>query len=253
MSCSVVCSSPSAAESPPQSAHDDCKSDAVQHDLIAPQNLAANHANSNAAGSLVGLAHTAETESALPSSSADSAEQSEVPGRAQQAEQPLSSTDGNMESPARADQQAAGLLDSDATPAPRMSQENHAAQLPESERTEAQAGPSAGNSAEICAADQHQHNAQSGNVRQAELQENAPASTPAMPAVPEGPHRSTAATTVGLWGRSKQKVSHMAAELAVATMVVPVVVSGLAVLHVPASMWAGACLSRAACKKVLGF
>lgn len=60
------------------------------------------------------------------------------------------------------------------------------------------------------------------------------------------------ATAVGLWERSRQVAGQAVAEVAVATLVLPVMLSGLAVLHVPAGTWASACLARAACRNLLG-
>ena len=61
------------------------------------------------------------------------------------------------------------------------------------------------------------------------------------------------ATAPGLWERSVKLAGQAVIEVAVATIVLPVVLPTLAVLHVPASVWAGACLARAACKNLLGY
>ena len=61
------------------------------------------------------------------------------------------------------------------------------------------------------------------------------------------------AAAVGLWERSKKLAGQVVTEVAVATVVLPVVLPSLAVLHVPAGMWAGACLGRAAYRNLLGF
>ena len=233
--------------------HAERRSRADQQDLAALSSPPAELAIETAAGSLARLGSTAEAETTLTSSSADSAEPAEIPESAEQAKQPLPSTNGDMDQETTdqesSDQETAVLADSAATQGTSMSQQNVDGQLLVSKSREAQAGPSVSNSAEVLTAEEHQTDAQSGSVCRSELHENAPVSAAALP----GHYRSTAATAVTLWGRSKQKAGHIAVELAVATMVTPVVVSGLAVLHVPVGMWAGACLGRAACKKVLGF
>ena len=61
------------------------------------------------------------------------------------------------------------------------------------------------------------------------------------------------AAAPGLWGRSVKLAGQAVSEVAVAMIVLPVVLPTLAVLHVPASMWAGACLGRVACKNLLGY
>ena len=237
--------------------HAERRSRADQQDLAALSSPPAELAIETAAGSLARLGRTAEAKTTLTSSSADSAEPAEIPESAEQAKQPLPSTNGDMDQETTdqesSDQETTVLADSAATQGTSMSQQNVDGQLLVSKSREAQAGPSASNSAEVLATEEHQTNAQSGSVCRSDLQENAPVSAAALPARPEGHYRSTAATAVGLWGRSKQKAGHIAVELAVATMVTPVGVSGRAVLHMPVGMWAGACLGRAARKKVLGF
>lgn len=65
-------------------------------------------------------------------------------------------------------------------------------------------------------------------------------------------HVSRAAAP-GLWKQSVKLAGQAMKEVAVATVVLPVVLPTLAVLHVPASMWAGACLGRVACRNLLGY
>ena len=98
----------------------------------------------------------------------------------------------------------------------------------------------------------HQTGAQAGRVhpRSAPADGNADAAT--NHAGQDDGHTSRAAAP-GLWQTSVKLAGQAISEVAVATVVLPVVLPTLAVLHVPASMWAVACLGRVACKNLLGY
>lgn len=104
-------------------------------------------------------------------------------------------------------------------------------------------------------ASQQQHGqAQGARLQPAELPDSVPAGSHADAAVSGADQLDgqTPAAAVGLWERARQVAGQAVAEVVVATVVLPVVLPSLAVLHVPAGVWASGCLATAACKNMLG-
>ena len=95
-----------------------------------------------------------------------------------------------------------------------------------------------------------------GSVHPSQLPPSAPtdhnADAAATHAGQQDAHTGRAAAP-GLWARSVKLAGQAVSEVAVATAVLPLVLPSLAVLHVPAGVWAGACLTRLACNNLFGF
>lgn len=140
---------------------------------------------------------------------------------------------------------ASGSL-ADSAPVPDSTAEPGSGQASAVNFTRSQEGP-------VPASEQHSQ-AQDAKLQPAELPDSVPAGAHADAAVSGAEQLAgqTPTAAVGLWERSRQVAGQALAEVAVAAVVLPVVLPGLAVLHVPAGIWASGCLATAACKSLLG-